>query len=67
MSTSLECQCLPNRNVSTTCNLAWLLAFKKSGRKQLNQLRDRHYHANDFVNAKSHAKEKPQLAGYVST
>ena len=48
-------------------SIAWLLAFTKSGRKQLNQLRDRHCLANDFVNAKSHAVEKPLLAGYVST
>ena len=46
--------------------LALLLAFTKSGRKQLSQLRDRNCQANDFVNAKSHAREKPLLSGYVS-
>ena len=58
-------------------SLAWLLAFTKSfawlvcrvvGFSQgVNEPTKRETtHANDFVNAKSHAREKPLLAGYLS-
>ena len=57
-------------------SFAWLLAFTKSfawlvcrvvglletGRKQTSYATDEH--ANDFLNAKSDAREKPLLAGY---
>ena len=33
-------------------------------RKQSNYVTRQTSHANDFVNAKSHAREKPLLAGY---
>ena len=58
-------------------SFAWLLAFTKSFTslfsrvvglftpRGVNQPTTRQTrHANDFVNAKSHAKEKPLLAGY---
>ena len=36
--------------------------FFITGRKQTSYATDEH--ANDFLNAKSHAREKPLLAGY---
>ena len=48
---------------SRVFSLAWLLAFTRRG-LSVEELVS---HANDFVNAKTHAREKPLLAGYYIT
>ena len=45
---------------SRVFSLAWLLAFTRLG-LSVEELVS---HANDFVNAKTHARENPLLAGY---
>ena len=60
--------CCPNDPASSCFSLAWLLAFTKSFAwlvcRVVEKLTTRQTsHANDFVNAKSHAKKKPLLAG----
>ena len=55
----------PHKTLSSTLAVKGLIRPGETGRKQTNYATESH--ANDFLNAKSRAREKPLLTGYSKT